>query len=808
MKTDIPLQDVQVTDPEVLRAQKNTINYLLSLDPQRFLYGFEQVAGLTPTAAKPYGGWERFDGHNFRGHFFGHYLSALAQSLDVAKDDVTRSKLLAKLETSITGLHHAQQAYAKIKPQSAGYISAFREVALDEVEGKVIPDKEKENVIVPWYDLHKILAGLIASYQHLQAYNRGMANMALAVADQFGNYVYHRVSQLADPKQLLKVEYGGMNDALYQLFQLTGDERHLVAATHFDELDLFQALAAGQDVLPGKHANTTIPKLIGALRRYEIFSDSKLADQYLDETAQAQLLMYLQAAENFWQIVVADHTYVTGGNSQSEHFHQAGALYHDAFMADGATTCETCNTYNMLKLSRELFKITGAKQYLDYYDRTYTNAILGSQNPETGMMTYFQPMAAGYQKVFNRPFDEFWCCTGTGIESFTKLGDSYYFIEDDVLYISGYFSNQVILPEPNLRLNMVVDRAKGNIDVKVCQLTPQATAQPLDLKFRQPDWCVGKPTLKRNGIQEDVEDASDFITMPQVVAGERLTLHFPMALTFSATKDNSQYIALRYGPYALAGVLDDYQLAADRPNGILVRIATLNPASINTLTSPDTWEQWLPAAKTTYQLAAQTDGYLLQIKLPGIAEHINFVPYYQVFKRRYGLYFQWQQAGSQAAQQRTAKLAQVQKYRQRVVGELTNFDQNNWEFSQRLEAKGSQVGSFKGRRFRQVRANGYFSYIFDVTKAKAPMDLILTFNQADDFKAIEVTLGANSDYAYHVVLDAAKADNVSADGFFTYKISLPADLYEAKANLLLRFVSDQNASARLFGILLLNPASD
>jgi DUF1680 family protein len=194
-----------------------------------------------------------------------------------------------------------------------------------------------------------------------------------------------------------------MNDALYELYKHTGNANHLSAANSFDEMTLFEPLYKGEDILNGKHANTTIPKIIGALNRYSV-----TGEEY-----------YLQVAANFWEIVTENHTYITGGNSEWEHFGESKIL--DAERTN--CNCETCNTYNMLKLSRELFRVTGDTKYADYYENAFINAILSSQNPETGMTTYFQPMATGFFKVYSSPTEHFWCCTGSGMENFSKLAE-------------------------------------------------------------------------------------------------------------------------------------------------------------------------------------------------------------------------------------------------------------------------------------------------------------------------------------------------------------------------------------------------
>ncbi|MFD1124273.1 beta-L-arabinofuranosidase domain-containing protein [Lentilactobacillus raoultii] len=805
MKQTIPLENVKVTDSEVLAAQTNTIHYLMQLDPKRFLYGFDQVAGLKPEAKAPYGGWERLTGHNFRGHFFGHYLSALSQAMTSEIEEETRNQLRSKLAIGIQGLSEAQAAYAKNHPQSAGYVSAFREVALDEVEGKPVPESQKENVIVPWYDLHKILAGLIEASEDLKRIDPDLSRQALQVATNFGTYVYRRVSRLTDPKKMLAVEYGGMNDALYHLFSITQDEHHLVAATYFDEVELFQELANANDVLPGKHANTTIPKLLGAIRRYEIFSDPQMANQYLNNEAQQRLPMYLMAAKNFWQIVIDHHSYVTGGNSQSEHFHDPDQLYHDAVIEDGATTCETCNTHNMLKLSRELFRVTGDKKYLDYYDRTYTNAILGSQNPQTGMMTYFQPMAAGYRKVFNRPFDEFWCCTGTGIESFTKLGDSYYFKDGQTLYVTGYYSNQLRLPAENLKVALRVDRKTGKVQLSTSQLTSGRPSEPITIKFRHPDWSHRRLIIDENGQQSSSESAG-FVEVTRVVPGNSIQFQLSMTLDVSETRDNPRFLSLKYGPYVLAGQLDHSDMRNDRPNGILVRISTLDQLAPTTLTAHMDWQSWLRQLSDRYQLVTDDDHYLFKISLPGIDEKIQFVPYYQIYDCRYGIYFQWQQAGSLAAKQQQKKLAAVKAYQSRIVDQLTNFDQNNWEFNKHLKAENSKIGYASGRRFRQADPAGHFYYVFDMEKAQPGMELTLIFNQRDDGQLINLQVGddPHSLVKKQITVASAQAKSIDQNGFFEWHFKLPEQLYQGTTSLAVRFSSVHEESARVFGILFLN----
>ena len=337
------------------------------------------------------GGWE---GALIGGHTMGHYLTALSQAIaNAGTPESDREALTTNSTISSTNLQNARTTPARA-PRTAFCGGAQ---VLDSSNVEIQFDNVEQNraeiftqAWVPWYTMHKILAGL------LDAYTLAGSTQALSVAENLGDWVYDRVSQWSEETQatVLAIEYGGMNDALYNLYAATGEEKYAEAAHMFDEETLFdQVLAAGENYLDGKHANTTIPKIIGALNRYVTLHGRTLSDGTTVDASR-----YLEVAEAFWTCVTERHTYVTGGNSEWEHF---GADY----VLDAERTncnCETCNTYNMLKLSRTLFTITGDVKYLDYYEGTYYNAIWSSQNPETGMTTYFQPWRAATSRSIRR----------------------------------------------------------------------------------------------------------------------------------------------------------------------------------------------------------------------------------------------------------------------------------------------------------------------------------------------------------------------------------------------------------------------
>lgn len=454
---DYPMTAVEMTNSYLSNANDKMRDYLMDIDLDRYVAGFREMAGIEHDE-EPYGGWEN---SLIAGHSVGHYITALAQEYAYSEAGKPDAAVIEKLNALVDALSEAQikeDGIVQGQPVKAGYLFAataknwydfepmYGEQQFDNVEAG------KGNIIteawVPWYTMHKILAGLV------DAYKLTGNEKALETASKLGDWVYNRVKDydtivLDDngktlQQQVLNIEYGGMNDALYELYKLTGKAEHAKAAHMFDEISLFDELYNGNDVLAGKHANTTIPKILGALNRYRTYEE--VGDQLLKDSPDDghDMEYYLTVAENFWDMVVNDHSYVTGGNSENEHFREPHT--EDAYRNN--VNCETCNTYNMLKLSRELYKITGDRKYADYYETTFLNAIVSSQNPETGMTMYFQPMASGYFKVYSDPYENFWCCTGSGMESLTKLNDSIYYRKDDTVIVDQYISS-VLTDEEN-----------------------------------------------------------------------------------------------------------------------------------------------------------------------------------------------------------------------------------------------------------------------------------------------------------------------------------------------------------------------
>lgn len=579
-----PLSCIALLDSYEKNAFALEKNYLKTLDPDRLLKGFCDI-GNVESHHELYGGWEN---SNIQGHTMGHYLTALAQAyascgereFKVTADYVVR--VLAKCQTE------------------NGYLAAIPEEHYARLE-----KNQPEGTWVPWYTMHKILSGLIAVYQLTEN------EEALTVASKLGDWVYSHTSQWTEETQrtVLNIEYGGMNDCLYELYSLTRKENHLSAAHSFDEILLFEALYKGEDILDGKHANTTIPKFLGAANRYFVLGEGEE--------------FYLKAAVNFWDTVVNNHSYITGGNSEWEHFGTPNIL--DAERTE--CNCETCNTYNMLKLTRKLFMLTGDRKYRDYYEKTFINAILSSQNPETGMTTYFQPMATGFFKVYSSPFEHFWCCTGSGMENFSKLGDSIYFHGDNSLYINRFTSSTVEWKEKSIALTQTASLPEVKFTVK-------GNAE-FNLNLPLPSWCKDTPTVKLNGKAVDLNEESGFITLNREWQdGDTLEYNLPMKLDFHRLPDNENALCFTYGPYALSADLGRKAMGTS-VTGVNVTVPLADEGESGKIRLGGGADKWLQNLEENFE----STGEEYSFRLKNADRELIFAPHYKKYNSRYGIYF-------------------------------------------------------------------------------------------------------------------------------------------------------------------------
>ncbi|GJT92691.1 alpha-L-arabinofuranosidase B, arabinose-binding domain-containing protein [Tanacetum coccineum] len=532
---EVFLGDVRLDSDSIHgQAQQTNLEYLMMLDGDNLVWSFRKTAGL-PTPGVAYGGWES-PNQELRGHFVGHYLSATALMWASTGNDALKKKMTAV----VSALGECQEK------MGTGYLSAFPSEFFDRFEA-VKP------VWAPYYTIHKMMAGLVDQY--VFAGN----DQALKMVTQMAAYFYKRVQNVIEKYTIerhwksLNEETGGMNDVMYRLYTITGDANHLLLAHLFDKPCFLGLLAIKADELSGFHANTHIPIVVGAQRRYEVTGDP----------------LYKEIGTFFMETVNSSHSYATGGTSVGEFWSEPKRL---------ATTLQTeneesCTTYNMLKVSRNLFRWTKEMAYADYYERALTNGVLSIQRgKEPGVMIYMLPLGPGMSKAtgyhkWGSQFNDFWCCYGTGIESFSKLGDSIYFEQagkDLALYIIQYISstlnwklgqisvNQKVTPvvswDPRLRVTTTISSKKEGVSSTV--------------NFRMPFWTTSNAKATLNGQSIPVTSAGNFLSVTKKwSSSDVITLEMPITLRMEAIQDDrSDYASLHailYGPYLLVGLTTD-----------------------------------------------------------------------------------------------------------------------------------------------------------------------------------------------------------------------------------------------------------
>ena len=564
------LQDVRLLDGRFRGAMELDQQYLLSLDMDRLLHTFRINAGLA-TSARPLGGWEAPD-VELRGHTTGHYLTANALMFASTGDE--RFKQWA--DTMVAELAVLQQALAA-RGANAGYLSAFPEELFDRVE-------RRERVWAPYYTIHKLMNGLLDVHRLVD--NSEALDVLIAMAD----WVKGRVGRLSDEQQqgALDTEFGGMNDMFANLYAVTGDPDHMDLARAFEHRAVLDPLARGEDALDGLHGNTQIPKAIGAARQYELTGDTRFRD----------------IATSFWDRVANHRSYVIGGNTYDERFFPIDEFSQQL----GTVSAETCNTYNMLKLTRHLFSWAPSTETMDFYERGLFNHILGSQDPDTGMVMYYCPLRPGSFKTFSTPDDSFWCCVGTGLENHAKYPDTIYFHDDDSLYVNLFIASELTWTDKGL----VVTQHTEFPDEDTTRLTIQADAPvTMALKIRYPGWATDGMQLSINGDTRPVDDApGTYVTVEREwQSGDTVLVRLPMSLQPETMPDDPTTFALLYGPVVLAGDLGTTGLdGAERYGRSAPRLTRVAPVELVGLVG-DMTTSWPASSRSMVDRFASNDRY-------------------------------------------------------------------------------------------------------------------------------------------------------------------------------------------------------
>lgn len=595
-----PLTQVRLLPSPFLDAAEWNRGYMNRLAADRLLHSFRLNAGL-PSTAQPLGGWEVYveptpgkrvnsDGE-LRGHFVGHFLSASAQLYASMGDNAAK----AKADYLVAELARCQ---AKLGP--TGYLSAFPIEWFDRLDAR-------KPVWAPFYTVHKIMAGM------LDMYTLAGNKQALAVLEGMSNWADEWSASKSEEhmQDILRTEYGGMNEVLYNLAAVTGNDRWAKAGDRFTKKEFFNPLALRNDALTGLHVNTHIPQVIGAAARYELSSDMRFHD----------------VADYFWYEVTTARSYVTAGTSNGE-----GWLTQPRMLAAelkrSVATAECCCSYNMLKLTRHLYSWKPDAAYFDYYERALFNHRLGTIQPKTGYTQYYLSLTPGAWKTFNTEDQSFWCCTGSGVEEFSKLNDSIYWRDEDGLFVNLFIPSELNWEEKGLRLRQ---ETKFPEQPTTTLTVTAAKPAPLAMRLRIPAWTRAA-AVKVNGRAIDVTPTpGSYLTLTRAwKAGDRIEMILPMHLSVEAMPDDPKTQAFLYGPIVLAGDLGSEGLTEQMlvgPNAPQLRRVPIEVPGFQAA-GPDP-ASWIKPA-----------GAPLTFRTSGQQKDVTLAPLSSIFGRRYSVYWQ------------------------------------------------------------------------------------------------------------------------------------------------------------------------
>ncbi|GFE79927.1 hypothetical protein GCM10011487_19270 [Steroidobacter agaridevorans] len=738
----LSLSDVRLLPSPFADAVEANRKYLLALEPDRLLHNFRKFAGLTPKG-EVYGGWEA---DTIAGHSLGHYLTALA--LIHAQTGEPRAKQRAEYIV-------AELAEAQAK-QGDGYVAGFTRKRKDGtiVDGKeIFPEIMRGEIRsagfdlngcwVPLYNWHKLFAGLM----DVDTYCGGNKR-AIEVAVGLGGYIEKVFNALNDEQvqTVLDCEHGGINESFAELYTRTNDRRWLVLAERLYHKRILDPLTAERDELAQRHANTQIPKLIGLARLHEITGKS----------AQAV------APRFFWKTVTTDHSYVIGGNSDREYFSEPRTVARHIT----EQTCEACNTYNMLKLTRHLFAWQPSGALFDYYERAHLNHILAHQDPATGMFTYMTPLMSGIKREFSSPTDSFWCCVGSGMESHSKHGDSIWWESGDTLVVNLFIPSRATWKARNAQMEMTTQYPYENtVNLKVASLPK---SQQFAVALRVPGWAKDAQLTVNGKKAETTKDAGYLIVRRKWREGDTVAFTLPLELRLESTPGDDKTIAVLRGPMVLAADLGP----ADQP--FEAAAPALVGADLLADFEPVEPQQAVYRARTIARPAALT-----------------FSPFYKNYHRRSAVYFRRFTDAEWVNEEKAFKAEQArQKELAARSVDVMHLGEMQPERDHELTSDISYPVVYRGRQGRDARTGGFFAFRMKVK----PGPLILQATYWADERARK----------FHILVEgqriATQALRPDKPVFFDVDYEIPEALTKGKDSVLVRFEPEPgNTAGPVFG---------
>jgi len=759
------LKDVRLLESPFSKAAQANRQYLLTHDVDRLLAPFRREAGLQ-AKARPYGNWES---SGLDGHSAGHYLSAISLMITTGNDP--DGEFHRRLDTMIDELDEIQKSngngYLGGIPGSKNYWSRIGEGNVDLIWNKW----------APWYNLHKMFAGLRDAYIH------GGNKKALDLLVGYGDWCEKLTSGLTDVQmqQMLSNEHGGMNEALADIYDLTGNKKYLDLAKRFNHRSIIEPLENHQDRLTGLHANTQIPKIVGMER---------IAALTQDETLHS-------GAEFFWDTVTQNRSLAFGGNSVSEHFNDpndfSGVIEH----REGP---ETCNTYNMLRLTEELFAAEPKAAYADYYERALYNHILASINTEKPGYVYFTPIRPDHYRVYSVPEQCFWCCVGTGMENPGRYGEFIYAKSKDGVYVNLFIPSEVAVYDNRMVLKQETtfpDEAKTHLSLQLDKPTT------FTLNIRHPEWVkAGDFAVKVNGQSVDVESSpSSYAAIKREWKnGDTVDVELPMHLRAECLPDDSDWVAFMVGPIVLAkpdgtdnmnGLFADSGRMAHVAHGPMVPLDKV-PALLGT---EDDLLNHIVQDRSAGPLHFRIKDVIEPE--PSDSKGLELMPFFRLHERRYQMYWELTTAEQVAARkERLAAEERAREAREAATIDSVAIGLQQPEVEHDLKGEGMETGIHNGRRWRH---GAWIQYTLDPRGEK---EVILSVTYSGDDRGREFDILVNG-----TVIATQRLTREKPNNFIEKRYPIPAEVLQAASDgrLTVRFTAKRQLAGGLFDVRLLKP---
>ena len=754
-------KDVQLLDSPFKDAMEVDLDYLMKMDPDRLLAPFLREAGLKPKA-ESYPNWENT---GLDGHIGGHYLTALALMYANTGDE----KVLERLQYMIAELEKAQNAGNGFLGGTPGSKQLWKEISKGNINAGSFSLNDRW---VPLYNIHKTYAGLRDAYQI--AGIKQAKDMLIQLTD----WMLEVTSDLSEEQiqELLISEYGGLNETFADVYEITGEKKYLDLAYAFSQKKLLKPLQDHNDVLTGMHANTQIPKVIG----FQTISA-------LDDNHE-----YREAANFFWNNVVNERSVAIGGNSVREHFHPKDDF---STMMSSVQGPETCNTYNMLKLSEKLFLTEANEKYVGYYERALYNHILSSQHPEKGGFVYFTPMRPGHYRVYSQPETSMWCCVGSGLENHGKYNEFIYAHTDNDLFVNLFIPSTLTWEAKGLELTQKTEFPSEETSKFILDLEKDLE---LTLKLRFPEWADGFELFVNNQELDFDNEPGSYISIHRTWKdGDEIEIKLPMKISSVRLPDGSENYALQYGPLVLGaktGTEDMPGLFADASRG--GHIAT---------------GKQIPFSETPVFLADNTDTDLVNyifkeedelkfkaenILFPKKYSDLTFEPFYQIHDARYVIYLPLETEESLAKIQKERKEKELQE---QLLAELTIDEvapgEQQPESDHFIKTENSNSGINGERHWRDAR--GWFSYVLR-DKNNAAGKVRVTYYGNDSGRRFDILVDDQ-------LIAEENLQGEKGDIFFTKDYILPKKLMDKKKDeFTIKFQAKENSqTAGIYGVKLM-----